>query len=156
GQGPRAADARWTLAWMAFRSGDKRAARRFVQYAAQSAEPAERARGLYWAARAGAADAAELMARAAQLDPLGYYGALALAGTGRAASALPAFPPEARAGPPADADPGDDARLSLGRELAQLGLCAEAAAELDPLVHDPRRSLRTALAALPPLERCRR
>src|SRR5207302_10200248 len=130
GQGPRAADARWTLAWMAFRSGDKRAARRFVQYAAQSAEPAERARGLYWAARAGAADAAELMARAAQLDPLGYYGALALAGTGRPARELPAYPPRARAGPPADAEPRDDAPPSRGRELAQLGPHANSAPQL--------------------------
>ncbi len=160
-RGPRAADARWALAWGAFREADEDAPERFRAYAQEAADATERARGLYWAARAGAKDGRALLAQVKDLDPIGYYGALALAASGDADAELPAFPPPPlsalEGGAPALAAAGqvEDQRLVLGRELAALGLCAEATAELDAHLH-LRGGTAAALPTLALFERCRR
>ena len=170
GIGPRAVDARWALAWMAYKAGDKQAAARFEQYAAKAVDPVEKARGLYWAARAGPKKRrAGLYDKVAALDPLGYYGLLALKAAGHASAALPAFPPRAaglgQEGVPAvaaggplknDDDEGEAPRLRLSSELATLGLCAESSAELEVYVQSVHRDSAGLLRALPLFERCHR
>jgi soluble lytic murein transglycosylase len=74
-----ASDARWRLAWSAYRAGDRGAARaHFLALEALESDPVERAGARYWAARALEAEdrdraATELAALAREM-PLGYYG----------------------------------------------------------------------------------
>jgi soluble lytic murein transglycosylase len=132
--GPDASAARWMLAWMSYRDGLRDAPERFAEFAASGASDEERAQGLYWQARAGKPGAAAaLFKRAAELDPLGWYGLLSRARLGQVEDAPPPFPPlraSLAAAPPA--------RLRLGMTLASLGLLQEAAAEADWYVrHHP-------------------
>ncbi len=148
--GPNASAARWTLAWMSYQDGLRDAPERFAEFAASGASDEERAQGLYWQARAGKPGAASvLLQRAADLDPLGWYGLLARARLGQVSDAPPPFPPlraSAVAAPPQ--------RLSLGFALASLGLLSEAAAEADWFVqHHPGDA---GALALPLYERARR
>ena len=154
-RGPHTSDARWTLAWLAFKgepavSPNSPAAELFAAFAAGASSDAERAQGLYWQARASdPPTAAPLYARAAALDPLGWYGLLAAAG--RAKVLPPPFPPPAaaplprpargRAGPAA-------APLALAEDLLTLGLAAESAAELDRYVQEWRGHTAALLPAL--------
>ena len=169
--GPRSLDARWALAWQSYRARKPDSAARFAKYAAEALDPAEKARGLYWAARAppgkAGARAKALYAKVAALDPLGYYGALALRAAGKSSAEPPPFPPSAervrREGVPAapsalrdDEPEGDAARLHLGSELAALGLCNEATAELEVFVKSVHRDATSVLRALPLFERCHR
>jgi soluble lytic murein transglycosylase len=126
--GPNASAARWQLAWMSYRDQLRDAAERFAEFAASAASDEERAQGHYWQARAGKGEAA-ILRRAAELDPLGWYGLLARERLGEAAAAPAPFPPR-RAMPEGALPP----RLALGMDLVSLGLLAEAAAEADCFV----------------------
>lgn len=124
--GPNSSLARWTLAWLSWQDRLRDAQERFAELAASASSDEERAQGLYWQARAGKPEAAEpLYRRAADLDPLGWYGLLARERLGEASS-QPAPFPGVRA--PPDAPP---APLELAAELASLGFLAEASAEAD-------------------------
>jgi soluble lytic murein transglycosylase len=148
--GPNASAARWTLAWMSYQDHLRDAPERFAEFAASAAGDEERAQGTYWQARSGKRAAAEaLLQRAAELDPLGWYGLLARERLGLARSGPVPFPPPLQpiAGVPA-------ARLALGLDLAALGLLAEAAAEADWFVQ--RHPGDAGAAALPLYERAGR
>ena len=143
--GPNASAARWTLAWMSYQDHLRDAPERFAEFAGSAASDEERARGLYWQSRAGNPKAAgALLRRAAELDPLGWYGLLARERLGQAAPSAAPFPPHrvAPAAPPA---------LGLAVSLASLGLLAEAAAETDWFV--ARHPGDAGAAALPVYER---
>jgi len=143
--GTNASAARWTLAWMSYQDHLRDTTERFAEFAASASSDEERAQGLYWQARAGSQRAATaLLKRAADLDPLGWYGLLARERLGQAASAPAPFPPRRNAtqAPPA---------LELAASLASLGLFSEASAEVDWFVaHHPGDA---GAAALPVYER---
>lgn len=145
-----ASSARWTLAWMSYQDGLGDAAERFAAFTASAAGDEERAQGLYWQARSGPPQSAEaLLRRAAELDPLGYYGLLARERLGQVNEGPVPFPPlraTALAAPPP--------RLTLGLELASLGLLSEAAAEADWYVQHHAGD--AGAAALPLYERAGR
>src|SRR5204863_4625320 len=117
-------------------------------FAASASTDEERAQGLYWQARTGKPKAVEaLLRRAADLDPLGWYGLLARERLGLAGSAAAPFPPvrAPHVAPPA---------LGLAMSLASLGLLSEAAAEADWFVqHHPGDA---GASALPVYERAGR
>jgi peptidoglycan lytic transglycosylase len=118
--------ARWWLAWLSWQDHLRDAPERFAEFAASASSDEDRAQGLYWQARTGNPEAAPaLYRRAADLDPLGWYGLIARERLGEATSESPAFP----ASRPPPADP--PAALALASELASLGLPGEAAAEAD-------------------------
>lgn len=136
--GPNASQARWWLAWMSYRDKLRDAAERFAEFAASAQGDEERAQGLYWQARAARRPA--LLKRAAELDPLGWYGLLARERLGLASGAPAPFPPPPTSPPAVPA-------LSVALELAQLGLLSEAAAEADWFVqHHPGDAGASALA----------
>lgn len=130
--GGLASAARWTLAWMSYQDKLHDAPERFAEFAGSASGDEERAQGLYWQGRAGPPRAAAaLWKRAAELDPLGWYGLLARDRLGLSASTPAPFPPPrvAIAVPPA---------LELAVSLGSLGLLSEAAAEADWfVVHHP-------------------
>jgi len=123
--GANASMARWQLAWMSYQDRLRDAAERFAEFAASAAADEERAQGLYWQARAGKGQAA-LYRRAAELDPLGWYGLAARARLDQTGAEAPPFPP---ARPPIESEL--PSRLALGMDLVSLGLLAEASAEAD-------------------------
>ncbi len=133
--GPNASLARWAIAWLSFSDGLADSADRFAAFAAAASSDEDRAQGMYWQARAGAAEAAApLYRQAADLDPLGWYGLLARERLGEASSDPPPFPP-ARLASGSSAVP---AQLAVAEDLASLGFLAEAAAEADWYVqHHP-------------------
>jgi soluble lytic murein transglycosylase len=146
--GPNSSAARWTLAWMSWQDRLRDAPERFAEFAASAATDEERAQGTYWQARAGKPAAAEaLFRRAAELDPLGWYGLLARERLGESAPAAAPFPPQ-RAAPAAPPS------LELAVALASLGLLSEAAAEADWFVL--RHPGDAGAAALPVYERAGR
>jgi soluble lytic murein transglycosylase len=148
--GPNAAVARWTFAWLSYREKLPDAAKRFAAFAAGATSDPERAQGTYWQARATRSRA--LFQRAADLDPLGWYGILAQQRLGTARPADPRFPPTSLL--PKVAAAGDGSRLTLARELASLGLLAESAAEADVFVREHPGD--ASAAALPVYESARR
>ena len=148
-----ASDARWTLAWLSYRERRKDAAERFAACAAAAEDDDGRARGFYWQGRAGTkSQAAARFARAASLDPLGWYGLLARAALGAPRLPPPPFPP-ARAPHAGRSEVPAPLReqLELPWLLLDLGLHAEAALELERYLaahHGRRDELLPALAAL--------
>ena len=148
-RGPNAAAARWSLAWLSYEDHLPDAAERFAEFAASAQTDEERAQGTYWQARAGAPRLAEpLLRRAAQLDPLGWYGLLARDRLGQSGSAPAPFPPA----PPAPSRAALPPRLFLADTLARMGFLADAAAEADRFLQDHG----DAGLALPVYERARR
>ena len=146
--GSNASAARWTLAWMSYQDHLRDAPERFAEFAGSAAGDEERAQGFYWQSQAGGPKAAgALLRRAAELDPLGWYGLLARERLGQAAPSAVPFPPQrvAPAAPPA---------LGLAVSLASLGLLSEAAAEADWFV--ARHPGDAGAAALPVYERAGR
>jgi soluble lytic murein transglycosylase len=127
--GKVASDARWRLAWSAYRVRDLDTARRRMQaYAAHAEDPLDGVAGRYWAARALAAAepeaaARELAAIAAEL-PFSYYGWRAGARGAVAASA------PIRDGTPG-LGPGD---LAAAQLLVEAGFDAAAVRAALPLV----------------------
>src|ERR1700730_15187647 len=110
--GPAASLARWTLAWMSYKEHLRDTVERFAEFAASASSDEERAQGLYWQARAGKPDAATaLFRRAAELDPLGWYGLLSRERLGEATSQPAPFPPprDAPSGNPTPQLPAGDA-----------------------------------------------
>src|SRR5205823_8324798 len=89
--GANASLARWTLAWMSRQDKLRDAPERFAEFAASAAGDEERAQGLYWQARASGK--VSLFQRAADLDPLGWYGLLARERLGHASAGAAPFPP---------------------------------------------------------------
>jgi soluble lytic murein transglycosylase len=145
--GPNASLARWTLAWMSYRDGLHDAGERFAEFAASASGDEERAQGLYWQARAGKPEGATaLYRRAAELDPLGYYGLQARERLGESSDDPAPFPPP-RLAPRAD----PPAQLALAADLAGLGFLSEAAMEADWYVQ--RHAGDAGIAALPIYER---
>jgi soluble lytic murein transglycosylase len=145
--GSNAETARWMLAWMSYRDKLPDAAERFAEFAASAGSDEERAQGLYWQARA--TRNADLFRRAAQLDPLGWYGILARQRLGETRPGDAPFPPlrvTVLAGP--------SPRLALGAQLAALGLLSEAAAEADIFVREHPGD--SSAQALPLYEQARR
>jgi soluble lytic murein transglycosylase len=149
-----AAEARWALAWLSYRAGRADAAERFAAFVAAAEDDGARARGLYWQARAAPPDkATTLFHRAASLDPLGWYGLLAQQALGVPPPAPPPFPPVRAAAPgPAARRPA----LDLAQALLELGLRAEAAAELEVYLHAHHGDAEALLPALQALERAGR
>ena len=148
--GPNASLARWTLAWMSYQDHLRDAPERFAEFAASASGDEERAQGLYWQARCGKARAAKtLYRRAAELDPLGWYGLLARERLGEVSEDPAPFPP-ARTVPP----DGLPAPLTVAAELATLGFLAEASAEADWFVQHHAGD--AGVAALPIYERAGR
>ena len=146
--GSNASAARWTLAWMSYQDHLRDAPERFAEFAGSGVSDDERAQGLYWQSRAGRPRAAgALLQRAADLDPLGWYGLLARERLGRAAPSSAPFPPHRIAPPSPPA-------LDLAVSLASLGLLSEAAAEADWFV--ARHPGDLGAAALPVYERAGR
>lgn len=131
-RGANASAARWQLAWLSRAGQLPDAVERFAEFAASAESDEERAQGIYWQARSGPAEkAAPLYRRAAQLDPLGWYGLLARDRLGLSSDKPAPFPPPV---PAPAAAPGP--RLALAEQLAGLGLLAEAAAEIDVHVRE--------------------
>ncbi len=132
------AEARWSLAWLAYRAGSADAAQRFAAFASLASDDENRARGLYWEAKAGPpAASAELFNRALERDPLGWYGLLASEALSTAPSKALRFPP---AGTSALALAGE--RLAdPARRLLRIGFNAEATEELDRAAHQHRHDL---------------
>lgn len=130
--GAYSSSARWMLAWMSYQDHLRDAAERFAEFASSAAGDEERAQGTYWQARAGdPGQAPPLLRRAAELDPLGWYGLLARGRLEQIAQGAAPFPPQREPGtaPPA---------LDVAMTLASLGLLSEAAAEADWFVqHHP-------------------
>ena len=148
--GANASLARWTLAWMSYQDHLRDAPERFAEFAASASGDEERAQGLYWQARSGKARGAKtLYRRAAELDPLGWYGLLARERLGEVSDDPPPFPP-ARTLPP----DGLPAPLTVAAELATLGFLAEASAEADWFVQHHAGD--AGVAALPIYERAGR
>jgi len=144
--GANASLARWTLAWMSYREELHDAAERFAEFAASASSDEERAQGFYWQARAGKAEAATtLYRRAAEVDPLGYYGLQARERLGESSEEPAPFPPPRLA-------PGDlPSPLAIAADLAGLGFLSEAAMEADWYVQ--RHAGDAGIAALPIYER---
>ena len=149
-----ASEARWTLAWLSFRDRRQDAAERFAACAAAAEDDDGRARGLYWQARAGKKEqAAARFARAAALDPLGWYGLLARAALGGPALPPPPFPPPRPPRAGRDQVPAPlRAELVLPWLLLDLGLRAEAALELERYLAAHRGRPDELLPALAALE----
>ena len=149
-----AAEARWFLAWFSYRAGHADAAGRFAAFVAAAEDDGARARGLYWQARTAPPDqATTLLSRVASLDPLGWYGLLAQQALGAPAAAAPPFPPVRAAAPaPGAAKPA----LELAQTLLDLGLRAEAAAELEVYLQGHRGDAEALVPALQALERAGR
>ena len=148
--GPNASLARWTLAWMSYQDHLRDAPERFAEFAASASSDDERAQGFYWQARCGKRRAAKaLYRRAAELDPLGWYGLLARERLDEVSEDPAPFPP-ARA-MPADGLPGS---LTVAAELTTLGFLAEASAEADWFVQHHTGD--AGIAALPIYERAGR
>lgn len=148
--GANASLARWTLAWMSYQDHLRDAPERFAEFAASAQGDEERAQGLYWQARSGKARGARaLYRRAADLDPLGWYGLLARERLDEVSDDPAPFPP-ARTLPP----DGLPAQLTVAAELATLGLLAEASAEADWFVQHHAGD--AGVAALPIYERAGR
>jgi peptidoglycan lytic transglycosylase len=142
--------ARWTLAWMSYQDGLDDAVERFTGFAATASSDEERAQGIYWQARAGMPDlAAALYRRAAELDPLGWYGLLSRERLEEASSQPAPFPPLRIA-----ASASLPAQLALASELASLGFLSDAAAETDWFVQ--RHPGDAGAVALPIYERAGR
>jgi soluble lytic murein transglycosylase len=146
-KGPNADVARWTLAWMSYRDKLPDAKERFAEFAATAKGDQERAQGLYWQARATGQTA--LYRRAAELDPLGWYGILARERLGEATAAQAPFPPLRMTALAAPAP-----RLARAMQLASLGLLDEASAEADVFVREHPGD--ASVAALPVYELARR
>jgi soluble lytic murein transglycosylase len=148
--GPAASLARWTLAWMSYKDHLRDAVERFAEFAASGSSDEERAQGLYWQARAGKPEpAAALYRRAAELDPLGWYGLLSRERLGEATSQPAPFPP------PRDPSSGNaPPQLAFALELASLGFLSDAAAEADWFVQ--RHAGDAGALALPVYERAGR
>ena len=145
--GSNASLARWTLAWMSYQDDLHDAAERFAEFAASAAGDEERAQGLYWQARAGKPSAAApLFRRAAELDPIGWYGLLARERLGDVSDARAPFPP-----PRAGTLGAVPEQLAVAAELTKLGFLQEAAAEADWFVQ--RHAGDAGAAALPIYER---
>ena len=141
--GSNASLARWTLAWMSYQDHLHDAAKRFAEYVASASSDDERAQGLYWQARTCPANESEaLFRRAAELDPLGWYGLLARERLGNVSDARAPFPPLRVA-----ITSGIPQTLAMAAELATLGFLAEAAAEADWFVQ--RHAGDAGAAALP-------
>ena len=125
--GSNASLARWTLAWMSYEDDLHDAPERFAEFAASAAGDEERAQGIYWQARAGTSPAAAaLFRRAAELDPIGWYGLLARERLGEVSEGRAPFPPPRAASLSAVPEP-----LAVAADLARLGLLQEASAEAD-------------------------
>ena len=149
--GQNASLARWTLAWMSYEDHLHDTGERFAEFAASASGDEERAQGLYWQARTEGPSAAEaLYRRAAELDPLGWYGLLARERLGEVSEARAPFPPARAARVSAIPEP----TLGAAAELAALGFLAEAAAEADWFVQ--RHAGDAGAAALPIYERAGR
>jgi len=124
--GPNSSLARWWLAWLSRQDHLRDATERFAEFAASASSDEDKAQGLYWQARTTNPEAAApLYQRAAELDPLGWYGLIARERLGEAASESPPFP----APRPAPPDPPE--ALATASDLASLGFLAEASAEAD-------------------------
>ena len=148
-QGPNAAAARWSLAWLSYRDGLPDAVERFAEFAASAQTDEERAQGAYWQARAGKPKLAPpLLRRAAELDPLGWYGMLARDRLGQSGGQPAPFPPPPL---PARTTPLPP-RLALADQLARMGFLGDAAAEADRFLQERG----DAAEALPVYERARR
>jgi soluble lytic murein transglycosylase len=127
------AEARWRLAWMAWREGRMdRAAGELARLAADQSDPLARLRALYWEARSrqrqDAADGEQRLRALARSWPLSYYGwraALRVDGTTPAVASPP--PPSGSA---ADALSLPERSLGRVRALVQAGLSEEAGGEL--------------------------
>jgi soluble lytic murein transglycosylase len=143
--GAHASDARWTLAWLAYRGGSDDAADRFASFASGADSDDTRAQGVYWQARTTEADEAnELYRRVVELDPFGWYGVLARQKLGTARGGAPAFPP---AIPVTDGAATLPDRLRIAEQLYRIGFYAEAGAEADRFVQQhPGHSGEPALA----------
>jgi soluble lytic murein transglycosylase len=123
------------------------AAERFAEFAASASGDEERAQGLYWQARVGRPEAgATLYRRAAELDPLGWYGMLARERLGETSAQPAPFPPP-RAAVPENLPP----QLALAAELGSLGFLSDASAEADWFVQ--RHAGDAGAIALPIYER---
>ena len=147
--GTNAASARWTLAWLSYEDRLPDAVERFAEFAASAQGDEERAQGTYWQARAGKPElAAPLLRRAAELDPLGWYGLLAQDRLGQSDPAPALFPPPPL---PARTTPLPP-RLLLADQLARMGFLADAAAETDRYLQEHG----DVAEALPVYERARR
>src|SRR2546426_9570985 len=83
---------------MSYQDHLRDAPERFAEFAASASGDEERAQGLYWQARAGKPSAAApLFRRAAELDPIGWYGLLPRGRLGDVSDArAPLPPPRAR------------------------------------------------------------
>jgi soluble lytic murein transglycosylase len=148
--GQNASLARWTLAWMSYEDDLHDSAERFAEFAASASGDEERAQGLYWQARAGKSSAAApLFRRAAELDPIGWYGLLARERLGDVSEARAPFPPPRTA----SRAPVPE-QLEVAAELAKLGFLQEASAEADWFVQ--RHAGDAGAAALPIYERAGR
>lgn len=128
--------ASWRLAWLAWRRGDvAQAASVLERFSAEVADPAERARGRYWLARAwerlGRTRGREQLARIANEEPFSYYGwraatrAESSGPAGRDVASAPAAQPAGAALPPAT--------LRRIQILLEAGLDERAAVEIQPL-----------------------
>ncbi|GAC1344613.1 MAG: hypothetical protein NVSMB23_19710 [Myxococcales bacterium] len=150
-RGSHASDARWTLAWLAFKARRGDAARLFAAFSAGATDDASRAQGLYWQARASSpAAAAPLLDQVRALDPLGWYGLLAAPHPSKVVPPFPAPRPAAPAPGPIAAP------LAVADELLGLGFRAEAAAELDQYVRQRHGRLAELLPAIAAYERAGR
>jgi len=129
--------ASWRLAWLAWRRGDvAQAASELERFSSDVADPADRARGRYWLARAwerlGRTQGREQLARIANEEPFSYYGwraatrAESSAPAGRDVASAPATKPPA-------ASPLPPATLRRIQILLEAGLDERATVEIQPL-----------------------
>ena len=128
------AEARWALAWLAYRAQKSDAAERFAASAALASDDESKARATYWQARASAPMAAvPLFQRALELDSLGWYGLLARAQLLRESAAKPLAPETKSAGQQGRAilESAGERLGDPARHLLRLGFANEASAELD-------------------------
>jgi soluble lytic murein transglycosylase len=128
------AEARWLLAWLAYRAQKSDAAERFAASASLASDDESKARATYWQARASAPiKAAPLFQRALELDSLGWYGLLARAQLQREAAAKPLAPETKSAGQQGRAilESAGERLGDPARHLLRIGFANEASAELD-------------------------